>query len=92
MDRIRPMASVLRAWWPAEQGCTGLLARPTREVGPRDARPRARHVQRSGHARGRRFGAASAVGVEVQAWQGLRGKRHDEEDQTLGKEARCRLT
>jgi hypothetical protein len=40
----------------------------------------------------RRFGTAGAVGAEVQARQGLRGKRHGEEDQPLGKEARRRLT
>jgi hypothetical protein len=92
------MASVLRAWRPVEWGCTGLLARLGPPGRPAHAVPdRARDalstvVTAEWPRARRRFGAAGAVGAEVQARQGLRGKCHGEEDQPPGKEARRGLT
>jgi hypothetical protein len=87
MGRIRPMAF---SPWPRSFGRGGLqsgvhqpagTARPTREAGPRGARPIARVTHsaswspHSGHAR-----------------RGLRGKHHGEEGQPPDKEARRVLT
>jgi hypothetical protein len=98
MSRIRLIASVLWAWRPVKQGCTGLLARlsppgrPAHAV-PSSARDALTAVVTAQWPRAWRcFGGAGAIGVEVQVQEGLRGKHHGEEDQPLGKEVRCGLT
>jgi hypothetical protein len=87
MGQIWPMASVLRAWRPVEQGRIGLLARLSPPGRPAHAVPDRAHATLSvvvsaqwPHA-WRRFGAAGAIGAEVQALQGLQGNHHGEEDQ-----------
>jgi hypothetical protein len=98
MGRIRPMASFLRAWRPAER-CAPACWRGSAHSG------RLAHVE-PGHTcdalsvvvtalwprAQRHFGMDGAVGAEVQARQGLQGKHHGEEGQPPDKEARCGLT
>jgi hypothetical protein len=91
MGRIRLMASVLRAWWPTERGCTGLLVwlgppgRPSHAVPGRALDALSAVVTAQWPHVWWRFGTAGTIGAEVQARQGLRGKRHGEEGQPPGK-------
>jgi hypothetical protein len=92
MGRIRPMASVLRAWWPVERGALAcLLPRPSTEAArstrssPRSRRcglarlragRRGAHRVRGHRARGPRGGAASSDSPVDGKRQGLRLEHH----------------